>query len=313
MRAEAYREERLVLPVEFTPGKIGVVTVLYNSAAVLEEFFASVDRQRYSSFAVYCVDNASEDDSAERCRARGARYVIAQNAKNLGVAAANNLGTRAAIADGCEYVLYLNNDVSFGPELFGQLVAGVSQCGCSMTTPTMYYYDRPQVIWAAGGYFQPWLGYRCLHQGQGDLDGSQPAAPTQVGYTPTCCVLARRELFAEIGIMDERYFVYYDDTDFMLRAWKAGKRLYLLPDAKLWHKVSSLAGTDSQFSRRYLTRNRAFFNHKNVSALGAWLVSALYCAYYAAMWLRGRMAKEEAFARVGDWRDGIRLAGQRSR
>jgi GT2 family glycosyltransferase len=123
-------------------------------------------------------------------------------------------------------------------------------------------------------------------------------------------VLARRELFAEIGIMDERYFVYYDDTDFMLRAWKAGKKLYLLPRAKLWHKVSSLSGQDSPFMRRYLMRNRALFNHKNVSAVGAWLVSALYCAYYPAMWLRGRMAKDEAFARVSDWREGIRLAGQ---
>jgi GT2 family glycosyltransferase len=310
MRTELYRDERLALPGEFAPGKIGVVTVLYNSAAVLDDFFASVEGQDYRNFAVYCVDNDSVDGSVARCCERGGRYVVIQNAKNLGVAAGNNIGTRAAIADGCEHVLYLNNDVVFGAELFGQLVAGLAQWGCSMTTPMMYYHDRPEVIWAAGGDFQPWLGYRCLHRGQGQHDRSQPSAPTQVRYTPTCCVLARRELFAEIGIMDERYFVYYDDTDFMLRAWKAGKKLYLLPHAKLWHKVSSLAGQDSPFMRRYLMRNRALFNHKNVSAIGAWLVSALYCAYYPAMWLRGRMAKDEAFARVSDWREGIRLAGR---
>jgi GT2 family glycosyltransferase len=310
MRTEPYRDERLALPGEFTPGRIGVVTVLYNSAPVLDDFFASIEGQHYRNFAVYCIDNASRDDSALRCRARGGLYVVIENGKNLGVAAGNNIGTRAAVADGCEYVLYLNNDVVFGAELFGQLVAGLSQWGCSMTTPMMYYHDRPEVIWAAGGYFQPWLGYRCLHRRQGERDRSQASAPRPVRYTPTCCVLARRELFAEIGIMDERYFVYYDDTDFMLRAWKAGKKLYLLPRAKLWHKVSSLSGQDSPFMRRYLMRNRALFNHKNVSAVGAWLVSALYCAYYPAMWLRGRMAKDEAFARVSDWREGIRLAGQ---
>jgi GT2 family glycosyltransferase len=310
MPVEKYREERLALPAEFARGKIGVVTVLYNSATVLEEFFASVERQHYTNFAVYCVDNASGDDSAERCRARGPRYAVTRNEKNMGVAAGNNTGTRAAIADGCEFVLFLNNDVAFGPELFGQLVAGLSRCSCSMTTPMIYYYDRPAVIWAAGGYFQPWLGYRCLHHGQGQLDRTQPSTATRVGYTPTCCVLVRRELFTEIGIMDERYFVYYDDTDFMLRAWKSGKRLYLLPHAKLWHKVSSLSGRDSPFMRRHLTRNHALFNHKNVSSIGAWLVSALYCAYYPAMWLRGRMAKDEAFARIGDWKDGIRLSGQ---
>jgi GT2 family glycosyltransferase len=313
MPTESSGEERLALPAEFARGRIGVVTVLYNSAPVLEDFFASIETQSYGNFVVYCVDNASTDASVERCRDRGDRYVVIESGKNAGVAAGNNTGTRAAVADGCEYVLYLNNDVVFGPELFGQLVDGLWAYRCAMTTPMMCYHDRPEVVWAAGGYFQPWLGYRCLHRGQGELVAAQSSLAAEVSYTPTCCVLVRREVFAEIGIMDERYFVYYDDTDFMLRAWRAGKKLYLLPHARLRHKVSSLAGPDSAFTRRYLTRNHAFFNHKHVSGLGAWLVSALYCAYYPAMWLRGRMARAEAFARVGDWKDGIRLAGGGSR
>jgi GT2 family glycosyltransferase len=134
--------------------------------------------------------------------------------------------------------------------------------------------------------------------------------PSQVPYTPTCCVLVRGELFAEIGTMDERYFLYYDDIDFMLRAWKHGRKLYLLPHAKLWHKVSALTGANSPFMRRYLTRNHALYNHKNVNPLGAWLVSALYRLYYLVMWLRGRMKKEEAFEQVRYWNDGMQIARQ---
>src|SRR5258707_13241919 len=116
-----YADERLTLPTQYAPGKIGVVTVLFNSGGMLEDFFASIEQQDHTDFVVYCVDNASADDSVDQCRARGDRYIVIENARNVGVAAGNNIGTRKAIADGCEFVLYLNNDVAFGPELFGQL------------------------------------------------------------------------------------------------------------------------------------------------------------------------------------------------
>lgn len=308
--AAKYEDERVDLPQQYVPGRIGVVTVLYNSETVLRDFFESIECQEYRNFVVYCVDNASTDQSADRCESRGEPFVVIRNEANVGVASGNNIGTRAAIEAGCEFVLYLNNDVVFGSDLFGRLVTGLATHACSMTTPIMYYHDRPEVIWAAGGYFQPWLGYRCLHLGQGKTELLDPQRETEVSYTPTCCVLVRREIFAEVGLMDERYFAYFDDTDFMLRAWKRGKKLYFLPDAKLWHKVSSLAGIDSPFRRRYLARNQALYVHKNVNSFGASLISALYCAYFPIMWLSGRITKQEAIEKVRYWLDGIRVAGQ---
>lgn len=304
-----YSDELLALPARCRAGRIGVVTVLYGSASVLGDFFDSIEKQTYADFVVYCVDNGSQDDSVAQCRNRGERYVVIENGKNLGVAAGNNIGTRAAIADGCEFVLYLNNDVAFGPDLFGRLVEGLKQYGCAMTTPIIYYYDRPDVIWAAGGYFQPWFGYRCLHFGDGDVDRGQYPAPRQIAYTPTCCVLVRRELFSTIGMMDERYFVYFDDTDFMLRAHRAGERLCLLTDARLWHKVSSLVGTSSPFRTRFVHRNRALYGHKNLPAPFAYLVSFVYCTGYVLLSLLGRIPFAEARDRIRFWREGIRTAG----
>jgi GT2 family glycosyltransferase len=308
--AAKYMDERLVLPTDFTPGKIGVVTVLYNSASVLEDFFLSIDHQHYADFVVYCVDNGSSDDSVAQCRRKGGRYIVIENGANLGVAAGNNVGTRAAVADGCEFVLYLNNDVVFGPELFADLLQGLDQHQCAMTTPIMYYHDRPSTIWAAGGFFQPWLGYRCLHFGDGDIDHGQYATPAKIQYTPTCCVLIRREVFAKIGLMDERYFVYWDDTDFMLRAYKAGEILYRLPHAKLWHKVSSLVGSSSPFRTRFVHRNHALYGHKNLAPPFAHLISLCYCTGYLGLSLIGRLTLAEVRARIKFWREGIGVAKQ---
>jgi GT2 family glycosyltransferase len=246
------------LPEDFIPGKIGIVTVTYNSSAVLCDLFESLDRQTYRNFLLISIDNASQDASLEMLHSyRGFEHFIISNSENLGVAAGNNQGILAAIENGCEYVLLLNNDVTFGPELIKQLVAGLSVEGRDMVAPIIYYHDRPDIIWAAGGRFQPLLGYRCLLIGDGERDYGQYDRHILVEHAPTCCVLAKRNVFPRIGLMDERYFVYHDDSDFMLRALKAGLKTYLLPDSRLLHKVSSLSGAGSDFQIRFGTRNRA--------------------------------------------------------
>lgn len=239
--------------------KIGVVTVLFNSSSVLPGLFASLAVQQYQDFHVWAIDNASTDDSIAQCRAQGDRFTVTANPVNLGVAAGNNQGIHAALDAGCEFVLLLNNDVEFGPLLFTQLLEGIHANDCSMTAPIMYYFDRPNVIWAAGGKFQPLLGYRCFHLQDGVKDVGQFTSPLRIQHAPTCCVLFSRSVFETVGFMDERYFVYHDDTDFMLRCLHADQRLFLLPHARLQHKVSSLTGgAESEFSVRMGTRNRIY-------------------------------------------------------
>jgi GT2 family glycosyltransferase len=251
-------------PIE--PGKIGVVTVTYNSGHVLQEFFDSLAAQIHRNFVLYVVDNASKDQTPELTQRRtDLPGVLIANAENLGVAEGNNQGIRAAIAGGCECVLLLNNDTVFPADFIAQLYAGLDRHRCDMTTGKMYYHDRPDVFWCAGGHFQPKLGYRARHDGQHQKDVGQYDQPRRVTYVPTCCLLVRRSVFDRIGLMDSRYFVYSDDVDFLYRCLKQGLSLWYVPEAKLWHKVSSLTGGDSSaFALQYMTRNRIYFLRKNM-------------------------------------------------
>jgi GT2 family glycosyltransferase len=299
------------LPARFTPGKIGVVTVTYNSKEVLPDFIASIERQNYTNFLLYVIDNASSDTTLSQLQDwKDERVVMIANATNLGVAAGNNQGIRAALDEGCEYVILVNNDVVFGPELFALLLKGLSAHQCDMTIPMMYYYDRPEIIWCAGGYFQPKLAYRTLHYGQEQLDTGQFKTARAVSYAPTCCVLIRRTVFGHIGLMDERYFVYNDDVDFMLRALQAHKTMYYLPEPKLWHKVNSLTGTGSPFSMRYGARNRAFFLAKHLGGLTAAIFNLLYPAYYLLRLLLGKDTREAFRIKQAAWSEGKQLIQQ---
>jgi len=306
MRTKSQLDKSMALPKEYTPGKIGVVTVLYNSASVLEDFFASVDHQSYRNFVVYCVDNASQDGSAKMCSDRGDRYIVIENALNMGYAAANNQGVRAATRDGCEYVLFLNNDVAFGRELFQQLLNGMQLHNADMTTPIMYF-DKPEnLVWCAGGGFNRLAGNRQIQYGMGKIDTGQFNADRPVEYSPACCVLTMRALFESVGLMDERYFVYWEDTDWMLRAKRAGASLWFLHAPKLWHKVSSLTGKGSDFYVRHTSRSHAYYFYKHLSPLRASLYSMVYCSVYALSTL-ARSRRKQARLSLCAWKEGCAL------
>jgi hypothetical protein len=256
---------------------IGVVTVTYNSADVLPDFLHSIAIQTYCDFQLFVVDNGSKD---ETIRLLGScpdqRLRIIANSDNRGVAEGNNQGIRAAIAAGCGSILLINNDTAFRENLVQELVDGMDRLHCDMVSPKILYFDEPERIWAAGGTFQPWLGYRAKHFGEGVMDRGQFDAVRQVGYAPTCCVLIRSEVFSSVGLMDPRYFVYVDDVDFMYRAQKAGKLLIYLPQSILLHKVGRLTGgEESAFSILYGTRNRLFFLLKNFGMLRSlpWMIA----------------------------------------
>jgi len=294
------------MPGDRVPGKIGIVTVLYNSSVVLPDFLASIERQSYDTIVTYFIDNASKDDSIRQCSTWSGECVVIANETNVGVAEANNQGIRAALADGCDYILLLNNDTSFPPEMIEQLHTGLRGCGCDMATPKIYYYDQPKVIWCAGGKFHLLQSYHTEHIGVGDTDIGQYDTPSLVSYVPTCCLLIRREVFDRVGLMDSRYFVYSDDADFLYRCHQAGLTVWYLPVAKLWHKVSSLTGSDSDFSAHYCARNRIYFLRKHLSygiALGIYGISQLRATVAFLLgrislrtWKRRRQSEAEGWA-----------------
>jgi GT2 family glycosyltransferase len=273
---------------------IGVVTVTYNSADVLADFLRCMFAQTHREFTLFAVDNASKDDTLRILReCPDDRLKMIANPDNRGVAAGNNQGIHAALDAGCRSVLLINNDTEFGSALIAQLDEGLTAHHVDMTCPKMMYYDDPQRIWAAGGTFQPRLGYRTIHLGQREIDRGQYDLVRLVTYVPTCCVLITKEVFEKVGFMDERYFVYADDTDFMYRAMKAGIKLMYLPEAKLLHKVGSLSGgEESPFAIQYGTRNRMFFllKHFGVAYALPWMLARQL--YYFGKFIMARKGVE---------------------
>jgi GT2 family glycosyltransferase len=253
--------------------KIGLVTITYNSADVLQSFLDCVWKQTYSNLILYVIDNASADATLLMLdNEKDSRLRVVKNAKNLGVAKANNQGIRQAILDGCDQVLIINNDVEFESTLIEKLIKIQIENKCSLVTPKMMYYDNPNHIWYAGSDFVKMKGFLPIHKGMRQKDEGEFNGVFQVEYAPTCCLLVKKQVFEDVGLMDEKYFVYFDDTDFLYRVLIDERhKLFYFSDVEFYHKVGSLTkSVDKERMKEYRsdffikqnTRNHVYFLKK---------------------------------------------------
>jgi len=244
--------------------KIALVTITYNSADVLRPFLDCVWKQTHSNLILYVIDNASSDLTLSiLINEKDSRLQVVKNSKNLGVAAANNQGIRKAILDGCDQVLVINNDVEFERSLIEKLIKIQIKDKSSLVSPKMMYYDNPNHIWYAGSWFIKEKGYLPLHRGMRELDEGQYNKIIDVEYAPTCCLLIKKEVFQDIGLMDEKYFVYFDDTDFSYRVWKDGRhKILYYPHVEFYHKVGSLTKSFEKDEKKIYRGN--FFLQQNI-------------------------------------------------
>lgn len=255
--------------------KIGIVTVTYNSSSVLDDFFISIEQQDHSNFEVYFVDNASSDDTISKVDTWNfkSKTTIA-NSENLGVAAGNNQGIKLALKDGCDFVLLLNNDTVFEDKLLSKLLEIHDKYGSSIVVPKMNYFSPSDMIWYAGGFYNRKKAFLNYHRGQGEIDNNQYNIDDVIEYAPTCCALIHKTVFEDIGIMDEKYFVYFDDTDFFYRVMADGRHeARYRHDVHFLHKIGSLTKSrNSDKPKKYgdffikqNSRNHVYFLRKQKS------------------------------------------------
>jgi GT2 family glycosyltransferase len=259
--------------------KIGLVTVTFNGEGIIDGFLDSVAAQDYSNYILYVVDNNSVDKTVEKIKARAKEVNLSliANDYNNGVAGGNNQGIEKAIADGCEYIILINNDTEFEPALITKLLDKTKQTPYQIIVPKMMYYTDKEVLWFAGGFFNKRMGYMNYHVGMGEKDEGQ-YSDREITYAPTCCALVHKSVFDAVGLMDEKYFVYFDDTDFWFRVLKDGRyKILYINDVEFYHKVGSLTKSKigsrskfkfSDFVIRLNTRNRVYYLKKQRSILG---------------------------------------------
>jgi GT2 family glycosyltransferase len=266
--------------------------VTFNAAPVLPGFLASLGRQDLRNTVLIAIDNASTDQTVDVLERSALPIRLVRNPANLGFAAAANRGIRAALELGCEAVLLLNNDTEFDAGLFDLLRRKLDRHRCDVISPKIVTPGGK--LWYGGGGFSRLRGYASEHYGMHRSDRGQFDRALEVDFAPACCLLIRSKVFRNVGYFDERYFVYFEDTDFCFRVRRAGHTIVYEPAARIVHQGGASTGGDaSEFSIRFLTRNHVYFLLKNAGLSRALLCLPLYQLLLLVRALRGRSARRE--------------------
>jgi GT2 family glycosyltransferase len=216
----------------------------------------------YPGARLILVDNGSEPPLAETVAARFPAVELLSLPRNRGFAGGYNAGIGRALAGDAAYVLLLNNDALPAADALARLVAEAEASGAGLVTAKVYYAAAPRRVWTVGANFNVLLDLK--DGGQGQIDAGQWAAPRDVDFAPFCAILVRREVLEQVGLLDEGYFLYYEDLDYCRRARTAGWRIRLAADAHVYHDVSaSSGGRDSPMERYWMAQSsgRYFRTH----------------------------------------------------
>jgi GT2 family glycosyltransferase len=221
---------------------VAIIIVNWNRKEDTLACLDSLARVTYPKFRVILVDNGSQDGSAAAIRDRFPGVMVIALPQNLRFAGGNNVGLREVLARGDDFALLLNNDTTVEPDFLDHLMAATqSDPKIGLAAPKILYYNRPTVIWFAGGVLRPAFGY-VRHYGQRQVDNGRYDRSQSVSFLTGCCLAIRREVIQKVGLLDEGYYLYSEDADYGLRAKRSGYKLYYESASRIYHKVSSSTG-----------------------------------------------------------------------
>lgn len=275
--------------------KIAIILVNYNGRRYNTACIRSILKQQGNyDIKVIVVDNASQDDSMriiqKHYRKEGRVETLFLD-DNYGFAYANNAGIRRAVKWKADYILLLNNDTEAAEDMLAQLMSCARSHPGSVIAPKIYYSDSRNVIWSAGGDISP-LVRKVRHTGLDQEDRGQFDKVRQIGFATGCCLLIPGTVIERAGGLDERFFLYYEDTEYCFRLRRMGIPIYYCPAARLYHKVgASSQGAGSPLCAYYIARNWLLCNRIHLGGrypffLLYYFVNRMACC---TLWLlRGR-------------------------
>lgn len=266
--------------------KIGVILVNYNGKQYNDKCIQSILNSTIrGQIKVIIVDNLSTDGSLEVLEEHwgsNEQIQIIPLKENCGFSRASNEGIRAAIKQGIENFLLLNNDTEIEPFTIEKMVESQEQTG-AIVVPKVFYADRPGIIWCAGGEFSRIIK-KPRQSGLNRPDSPEFQVSKYCDFANGCCLLLTKEIVDKIGFLDDRFFLYYEDTEYSFRAWENGIAVWYCADALVFHKVNgSTKGNEKPENAYYITRNWLLCNWLHMK--GRFLLFVIYFLINRLAWI----------------------------
>lgn len=243
--------------------RVHIIILNYNNYADTSACIQSVEKIDYPRYSIVIVDNASSDGSNKKLREEYPRHIFVQSTSNGGYAAGNNLGIKIALEQGTDYIMILNNDTILSTESLRTMVDSLQSDTTAGMATCKIFYDRTKKHYPSAGNINKLL---CAIVPLRNYDDENIQ---EVSYVAGCALVVKSSVFQKVGLLNEKFFMYFEDVEFSMRVGQYYRLLYV-PHVAINHKSG---GGDqwhnySAFYLYYSSRNRVLtFGHSPLSKM----------------------------------------------
>jgi GT2 family glycosyltransferase len=264
--------------------RIAVVIINWNSYLHSRNCISSLNDSSIKDFDIILVDNASVDESGKKLRDEFENIIFLKTSSNLGFTGGNNVGIQYAIDNQYEYILMLNNDVFVDQNFIYHLKNYLDfHLDVVAVQPLIYSHPERTKIWNGGGFFNRILAKSFSNRTfDGDIN------PKEIDWISGCAFMIRSSVLRVTGLLNEKYFAYYEDVDLSFRIKDAGYKLVFIPQAVIYHIGGGSSNSSEKRKEGYQSPDVHYFNIRNhIWIIRTWLnwyekpMAILYHAVYS--------------------------------
>ncbi len=256
---------------------VSIITVNYNQAQVTNCLLSSLQKITYPTIEVWVVDNGSDERDASTILSAHPWVNLLLAGSNLGFAGGNNLALPNTKGN---YILYLNNDIEVEQKFLEPLVKAFQTENIGMVSPKIKFFYQPDTIQYAGSTKLKYYNMRNKHIGFAQTDNGQYDTPKYTHFAHGAAMMVSRKLIDTCGMMDNNYFLYYEELDWCERAKRQGFKIWYEPASVVYHKESISTGKESVLKTYFQNRNRLLFIRRNAKGK-ALVIGIMYCLLVA--------------------------------
>jgi GT2 family glycosyltransferase len=282
---------------------VWIVVLHYLGAEETKACLESLSKQHYKNARVLILNNGSPDNSGDLAAAAFPQFDYHRLPDNLGFAGGCNAGIAYCVERGAHWVWLLNNDTRVHVDSLSKLVAAAQRNpNAGLLGAQVYTPDGDTFVASGGGEIDFRKGK--TYERKTPSDGHE----MQCDWISGCNLLVRLAAFSSVGGFEEKFFLYFEDTDLCYRLGMAGWKSLLVPSARVDHiGKRSTEGKRATWRHYYYIRNRLLFFHRHASGLRRWRIMLGVTAHLARHSLtlpfRGEIGRRRLKAELLGFRD----------
>ena len=283
--------------------KIAIIIINWNTYQLTYNCLKSLELCTYKNKTIFFVDNGSNDGSGDKIALEFPQINCIYNQKNEGFTGANNKALKVILKQNFDYVLLLNNDTEVKPDFLSLMQASMdSDNNLAATQPLILDFPNKNTIWNAGGSFNTFFGLSKTRY-KGMIYKPNLKIETLTEWISGCCILVKIAVIKEVGLLDNRFFAYFEDVDWSIRMTNLGYKLGVVPKSIIYHHSSGSTkrnnttneGNLSPYAHYLNVRNHIYLIKKHnflFNSVGSWIYQIIKITSYSTYFiLRGRFSK----------------------